>query len=105
MEEQHDPEKFRVGDRVRVVWEAESFANGWCNYWSDYMTRDIGSEFVVEKARGGFGYLLSGSMYCFPSQALELAEPKTNPELTDEMILEAIKGSVLSWIDPSREPK
>jgi len=74
--DQHDPNAFKVGDRVKVVKIVECRTGGWTHVWIDEMDRAVGGEYCVMGARGrdGFHLHLKDSNCYFPSQALELVE-------------------------------
>jgi len=75
MPEQHDPKKFKVGDRVKVVQRVPTNTGGWHNSWTPDMSLLLGKKLTVDECGGKSGYLLKGSNYGFPSHALELVEP------------------------------
>jgi len=82
MPEYHDPKKFKVGDRVKVVRKVPTDTGGWCNSWNADMSLLLGKEVTVRMCGRLTGYYLDGCNYGFPSHALELvesAEPEAQP--------------------------
>lgn len=77
----HDPEAFKVGDKVNVVKKVTA-AEGWNTIWNGGMDRCLGAEGVVAEVRNTIGFYLQFPQFpdtqswCFPSCALELVKPK-----------------------------
>jgi len=91
-EEQHDPNKFKVGDTVKVVRRVADHSGGWEDDWTFSMDKCVGNVFVVD-GTGNSGYEFETCDYSFPSQSLELvksAEPVEahKPLYADRALLE-----------------
>lgn len=78
----HDPEAFKVGDRVRVTGKAESKEGGWSLNWVTSMGEAIGKDATVRNNYGHRGFELKldedccGGDYCdYPSFVLEKVDP------------------------------
>jgi hypothetical protein len=78
----HDPDKFKVGDKVRFVYSLSEIAcslsegdylnKGWYDDWVYFMDAHVGEEFIV-KGSNDKGVNV-GVGYYFPSSVMELVE-------------------------------
>jgi len=76
VEEQHDPNKFKVGDTVEVVKIVESCSGGWIDDWTPTMDQFVGEKLVVSQVCS-YGYKLRHDdlgPFDFPSHALKLVK-------------------------------
>lgn len=86
-ETQPDPSKdlkaytgrFKKGDNVKVLREAESFEGDWCNSWTSTMSFCVGKVYTITDISNitNEGYLLAG--YYFPEFVLELVKSASEP--------------------------
>lgn len=74
----HDPEKFKVGDRIRIVRKVEPGQDGWGCHWNSDMDKLVGTgtiftiEQVASKHNPTFGFYFNS--WWWSSDSLELAE-------------------------------
>ena len=62
-----EQEKFKIGDRVRVVRIAEDYENDWETVWVDLMNETVGKEYIVGNMEDYYGILLVQEKYFDPN--------------------------------------
>ena len=91
----HDPSKFKVGDKVKVVCRAESGEGDWDNSWNSYMDKFIGNTYEIIDIGIRGDYKLSD--WYFPSFCLELVEEKSEDWCVQ--VTKENREAVKRWMD------
>lgn len=78
--EEHKKSGLKVGDKVKIIREAEDYENGWENGWSVEMDVHVGEigEIVGDHSTLGFDvkFNCDSVAWCFPYFILKKIEPK-----------------------------
>ena len=87
----------KVGDKVRVIGEADSYQDNWCDVWVDEMHSYVGNVCTVVRVDGEHGIILKHTCvarYSFPYFVLDKVEKERTP-WTDAQMTEVAMRAVL----------